>query len=173
MEYSIVFSSNTGNTAQLAKIIKESLPKDEIVYYGTPSENAILAPTLFVGFWTNRGTCDELTKAFLKSLHNKKVFLFGTAGFGGDEDYFKKIGNTIKENIDSSVQIEGFFMCQGKMPLSVLERYKKMLVNSLNPESVISNIDNFNRALVHPNQDDLETLRLNIKTYTTKKQGNI
>lgn len=43
------------------------------------------AECIFVGFWTDKGTCDDNITAFLNKLENKKVFLFGTAGFGGEQ----------------------------------------------------------------------------------------
>jgi len=49
------------------------------------------ADTLYVGFWTDKGQADESTSDFLKQLHGKNIFLFGTAGFGGSKEYFDKI----------------------------------------------------------------------------------
>mgnify|MGYP001128430156 CR=1 FL=1 len=95
---------------------------------------------------------------FLNKLKNKKIFLFGTAGYGESEKYFEGIINNVKKNIDSSNTIIGTFMCQGKMPLSVRERYEKMREQnniSLNIDKLIANFD---KALSHPNTDDLKTL---------------
>ena len=74
------------------------------------------------------------------------------------EKYFEGIINNVKKNIDSSNTIIGSFMCQGKMPLSVRERYEKMREQnniSLNIDKLIANFD---KALLHPNADDLKTL---------------
>ena len=74
------------------------------------------------------------------------------------EKYFEGIINNVKKNIDSSNTIIGTFMCQGKMPLSVRERYEKMREQnniSLNIDKLIANFD---KALLHPNADDLKTL---------------
>ena len=49
-------------------------------------------------------------------------------------------------------------MCQGKMPLSVRERYEKMREQnniSLNIDKLIANFD---KALSHPNKEDLKAL---------------
>ena len=82
MSYAIVFSSRTGNTALLAQSIRDTLPGD-CLYFGTPDPKALEAETVYVGFWTDKGSCDESIAQFLKTLTNQKVFLFGTAGFGG------------------------------------------------------------------------------------------
>ena len=69
---------------------------------------------IFCGFWTDKGTCDENVASFLGSLKQQRVFLFGTAGFGGDPAYFEKILNTVKQCLSPSVSLCGGFLCQGK-----------------------------------------------------------
>ena len=85
MSYAIVYSSRTGNTALLAKAVQETLPQADCVYCGAPAPEALAADTLYVGFWTDKGTCDQAVADFLRQLTGQKVFLFGTAGFGGSE----------------------------------------------------------------------------------------
>lgn len=82
MSYAIVYSSKTGNTRLLADAIRE-VAGDDCIYFGEPSDAALSADILYVGFWTDKGTCDSTVADFLKKLDGKKVFLFGTAGFGG------------------------------------------------------------------------------------------
>ena len=86
ISYAIVFSSQTGNTKLLAEALKNSLPQEECLYIGTPDPKALNADTLYVGFWTDKGNADAASLSFLKLLQDKKVFLFGTAGFGGSEE---------------------------------------------------------------------------------------
>lgn len=171
MKYAIVFSSRTGNTAQLAKTLQNILPQEDCIYFGEPDEKALTAPMIFAGFWTDKGFCDETTKCFLKTLKNRQVFLFGTAGFGGSLAYFEKILDVIKKNLDVSVQLTGSFMCQGKMPASVLERYEKMLINADNPAHIHEMIDNFHKAASHPDQSDIEALKLAV-THLKQTGGN-
>ena len=91
MSYAIVFSSKTGNTKLLADTLHACLPQENCCYFGTPDPAAMEADDLYVGFWTDKGNADESTLDFLKQLHSKNIFLFGTAGFGGSEEYFNKI----------------------------------------------------------------------------------
>ena len=91
MSYAIVFSSKTGNTALLAQTLQEQLPQADCCYFGAPDAAALATDTLYVGFWTDKGTADADTLDFLKQLRGKRVFLFGTAGFGGSAPYFEKI----------------------------------------------------------------------------------
>ena len=157
--YSIIYSSKTGNTKKLAEAIYNTLPQNKCDYYGTVDKiDDVLSNVIYIGFWTEKGNADHLTIDFLNKLKNKKIFLFGTAGYGESEKYFEGIINNVKKNIDSSNTIIGTFMCQGKMPLSVRERYEKMREQnniSLNIDKLIANFD---KALSHPNTDDLKTL---------------
>ena len=119
MSYAIVYSSKTGNTKILADTLHDCLPQEGCDYFGVPDPAAMEADTLYVGFWTDKGKADESASVFLKQLRGKQVFLFGTAGFGGSEEYFNKILKTVQKDLHSSNTVIGSFMCQGKMPMSV------------------------------------------------------
>lgn len=159
LEYSIIYSSKTGNTKILAEKIYNILPKEQCTYYGNIADiDKTLSNILYIGFWTEKGTADLQTLTFLKQLKNKKIFLFGTAGYGGSQNYFEGIINNVKKNIDSSNTLIGTFMCQGKMPLSVKERYKKMQEQNNSSLKIDALIANFDRALSHPDAADLKKL---------------
>ena len=64
-----------------------------------------------------------------------------------------------RQTIDSSNTIVGEYMCQGKMPQSVRERYVKMKENPEHPDNIDALIENFDKALSHPDSDDLERLK--------------
>ena len=157
--YSIIYSSRTGNTKLLAEAIRESLPADLCDHFGTDEAGAVESEKLYVGFWTDKGTADEAALALLKRLKNKKIFLFGTAGFGESEAYFQKVLDRVKESIDESNSIIGTYMCQGKMPESVKNRYLKMKEQPEHPANIDALIENFDSALSHPDADDLDRLR--------------
>ena len=55
--------------------------------------------------------------------------------------------------------IVGEYLCQGRMPQSVRERYLKMKDAPDHPANLDVLIQNFDCALSHPNADDLERLR--------------
>ena len=159
MKYAIVFSSQTGNTKQLAETVSSVLPQADLCFFGSPSQEALQAERLFIGFWTDKGNADNATLELLSKLRNKKIFLFGTAGFGGSAAYFQKILDHIKQSVDPSNTVVGEYMCQGKMPQSVRDRYMKMKAQPEHPANIDALIENFDRALSHPDEDDLERLR--------------
>ena len=154
MKYAIVYSSRTGNTKLLAQAIADALPSEDCLYFGPPSSQALEAQRLYVGFWTDKGTCDSETQDFLSSLTHQDVFLFGTAGFGGTPAYFEKILSSVQAHIPASTHISGSYMCQGKMPQAVRQRYEAM---EDSPRRTAM-LENFDRALSHPDQDDLHKL---------------
>ena len=163
MEYSIIYSSKTGNTRLLAETIRNFLTEENCLYYGYPDTKAKLGTRIYVGFWTDKGDCDGQTADFLTTLRNKEIFLFGTAGFGVDIGYFNRIIDRVSEKIDKSNTLIGSFMCQGKMPLSVRERYEALSKSSAAVPNLQRMIENFDKALSHPDEKDLENLKLSIK----------
>ena len=163
MSYAIVFSSKTGNTKLLADTLHACLPQENCCYFGTPDPAAMEADDLYVGFWTDKGNADESTLDFLKQLHGKSIFLFGTAGFGGSEEYFNKILKKVERSLDRSNTVFGRYMCQGKMPLSVRQRYEGMKKQPIHLPNLDALIENFDNALSHPDAEDLERLKQAVK----------
>ena len=153
--YSILFSSMTGNTKELADAIREILPEKTLDYFGLCKDADPQSEILCIGFWTDKGTADESTLDFLKQLHGKNIFLFGTAGFGGSEEYFSKILKKAEHSLDSSNMVFGRYMCQGKMPLSVRQRYEGMKKQPIHLPNLDALIENFDNALSHPDAEDL------------------
>lgn len=164
MKYSITYSSRTGNTERLAEALREMFSEETRIYFGPLDDAASYADMIFVGFWTDKGSCDEEVKLFLKKLKGKTVFLFGTAGFGGSEEYFSKIMNSVRSNLDGANCIAGSFMCQGRMPEPVLRHYEKMLSEASDPARIQHMIDNFHKASAHPDPGDLERLKAEVQS---------
>ena len=106
---------------------------------------------------------DNATLALLQKLRNKKLFLFGTAGFGISEAYFRKVLDRVRESVDASNTIVGEYMCQGKMPQAVKERYLKMKAQPEHPANLDALIENFDRAATHPDAEDLHRLTVAVK----------
>ncbi len=125
MTCAIVYSSRTGNTKQLAEAVRASLGEQTCLYMGPPDDRALAADRLYVGFWTDKGTCDAATAGFLSKVSGKEVLLFGTAGFGGEPAYFESILSRVAQCLGQGNTLIGSFMCQGRMPMAVRERYEK------------------------------------------------
>ena len=159
MTCAIVYSSRTGNTKQLAEAVQAAL--SACLYMGPPDDAALAADRLYIGFWTDKGTCDAATADFLSKVSGKEVFLFGTAGFGGEAAYFESILSRVAQCLGPDNTLIGSFMCQGRMPMAVRERYEKMLSAPPSPRMPDPRkmLENFDHALTHPDEEDLAHLK--------------
>ena len=170
MSYAIVFSSKTGNTRLLADTLRASLPQNECTYFGAPAPEALEAETLYIGFWTDKGHADDTLTAFLRTLKGKRVFLFGTAGFGGSAEYFEQILAAVQKSLDESNTVIGTYMCQGKMPQKVRQKYESMK-NNQNAGQMDMYIHNFDEAITHPDSLDVEHAKVFVEKVLKKLES--
>lgn len=168
MTYSIVYSTKTGNTRLLAETIKNALPEKDCAYCGAPCPEGGMADLVFAGFWTDRGSCSQDLRDFLETLRDKRIFLFGTAGFGGAPEYFSRILAQVSQFPHRSNKIAGTFMCQGNMQQAVRKRYEAMLEQQPGDSRILEMISNFDKALTHPDQEDLAQLAEAVRGLTEK-----
>ena len=149
MSYAIICSSKTGNTEKLAQRAREVL--------GEKNEVAVeAADVVLLGSWTDRGGLDPALEPSLPVLAGKRVFLFGTCGFGGSQAYYDRVLDRFASALPEGAQVVGRYMCQGQMPPAVRERYVKMAEQD--PARFAPMIENFDRAVGHPDEKDLDGL---------------
>ncbi|NLC30681.1 MAG: flavodoxin [Candidatus Moranbacteria bacterium] len=161
MKIAIIYESKTGNTKLVAEAINEICIKDNDTVL-IPVETALEEnfdiqgiDFFFLGSWTDKGDCGQTIKNFANALDNKKIALFGTAGFGGSQDYFDKLTARFSSSILDSNRILGSFYCQGKMPQDVRNHYQAMLQQNPQDKNLKVTIANFDKAQTHPNEKDL------------------
>ena len=143
----------------LADALHQALPADDCLYFGAPDAQALAAERIYIGFWTDKGTCDAETAAFLAQLTQQEIFLFGTCGFGGGVAYFEQILARVRDLLPESVQLVGSYVCPGKMPQSVRDRYVRIAEEEPAKRSHMQKmIFNFDCALSHPDASDLQAL---------------
>ena len=158
MTEAIIYDSLSGNTESLAKEIKsikknayyekindkliEELPEYDIYYIGSP---------------IIKGMCTDKIKRLLQKIENKKIFLFITTGYKG-EDYYELLTRRILEIIPKSNQILGIFLCQGKMQDAVKERYIKLIQEHPEDKNLKVSLENFEQAKPHPDENDKKDL---------------
>lgn len=157
----ILFDSRTGNTRQLAEIVTE-------VFRENMTVDVNLADIIFVGSWCDKGTLSDEIKKQISEFKNKKIFVFATCGFGADEKYYTSVLNRMSAEFDDSNMIIGGFVCQGKMPETVRERYAVMAEKE--PEEIKwkNFLTNFDIARSHPDNDDISRFKAVLETL--KKQ---
>ena len=74
-----------------------------------------------------------------------------------------KILKKVEGSLDRSNTVFGRYMCQGKMPLSVRQRYEGMKKQPIHLPNLDALIENFDNALSHPDAEDLERLKQAVK----------
>lgn len=157
----IVVSSKSGNTRLVADALASELAGAGVTAVGPVTPRGVTeaelsaADTVLAGFWTDKGDCAPDLAAVLERLGGKRVFLFGTAGFGGSEAYFAQILDRVRAHLPEDVTYLGGAMCQGRMGAGVRARYEAMLAEHPDDERIRGMIDNFDAALAHPDEADL------------------
>ena len=99
MKYSMFYASATGNTKQLAEAAEEVFAQE------TKSRRPGRRGPGLCGFWTNEGNAGEEVRKYLKTLHNRKVFLFGTAGFGDSKTYLDGILRNVEDSLNDTNEV--------------------------------------------------------------------
>lgn len=153
MKICIYYESLTGNTRQIAQAIQEACPSD-VIYCGPYTPQA--ADLYFIGSWTNKGDCGDMTQTCLKELKNAKIAYFGTCGFGGSDDYYESLFQRMLIHMDSSCEIIGHFYCPGKMPAAIKERYISLLQAHPEDQKLQVSLQNFEDVKDRPNEQDLK-----------------
>lgn len=170
MNIALITNSKSGNTAQLARALREAFAVSDVqlacdvelldapdaAQLEDAAGQALLADAVCVGFWCDKGSCTEGVAKLLERMDGKRVFLFGTCGFGGSQEYFDQIIERVKEHLPQTAELTGAFMCQGKMGPGVRARYEAMLAKDPTDARAQALIDNFDLALAHPDVEDLK-----------------
>lgn len=141
-----------------ASVPAASVPATSVPAALTPSAQASDADVAFVGFWCDKGSCSPAVQHFLQGLVGKRVFLFGTCGFGESDEYFAQILDRVRAYLPADAQYIGGAMCQGKMGMGVKRRYESMLEKDPENAQARMLIDNWNKAQSHPNEDDFSRI---------------
>lgn len=157
MKYAIIYASKSGNTKLLAEAILNALKEFECVYIGNGEDfDSQECDIIFLGSWCDKGTIADTLISQMQKLENKKVALFGTCGFGGNQKYFDDVAKRMCNELPNSCKIIDTFICQGKMPISIRKRYEGMLYDEKTKNQAQALISNFDQAMTHPDDCDIK-----------------
>lgn len=159
----IIYDSNTGNTKLLATTIHQLYPDSTISHVNQVDE--VIGDTLYLGSWCDKGNMTEAMQNLVHTLHPKKIFIFGTCGFGKDQKYFDMIANRMASSIPSDNEVFGTFVCQGKIDPKFQKKYEDMLTDEKTRKQAEMMLDNFKLAESHPDHNDLQALETKLKAY--------
>lgn len=161
MNIEIIYESKTGNTKLIAEAIKEAVNEGNKISFKSIEEKLEQkdigdVDLYFLGSWTDKGDCGEKINEFCKTLNNQNIALFGTAGFGGSEEYYKGLTDRFSDALPEDNEVLGYFYCQGKMPMSIRDRYVSLLRANAEDKKLEVSIENFDKAQSHPDKEDIE-----------------
>ena len=166
MAYMVVYSSTTGNTKKIATEIFSALPGMSKDMQNIEEYRGKDAEIFFIGFWVDRGTCGMSVINVLSELHGKKIALFGTCGMGRGTAYYREIEQKVKVWIPDDCEYLGTFLCQGKMPMKVRQKYEISREDPREEAFRKQMLKNFDEALFHPNEQDFVDARAFAKRLT-------
>ena len=154
MKYAVIYSSETGNTEELAKNIFVSLPgNDKVIVNAEKMTDPPRADFYFLGFPVKNRTFGIEVLNILEQLDNVKIALFASCGLPANEKYTKYIENAVSPWINDGCEYLGFFLCQGKASERFREKLKAETGYSQDELDSIMQM-----AAGHPNDDDIDRL---------------
>lgn len=156
MKALILYSSLTGNTKKIAEAIGEAIPFEKEIYSADKNYDLGQYDLIIIGYWVNRGMCDNKIKEIIEKLENKVIVLFGTLGAKDSGHYYESIKKRIEEIIPCHNKLLGHFLCQGKIDERLTEGYKEMLKQNPEDEHIKEQLKNHDEASSHPNLKDIE-----------------
>ena len=164
----IVYSSNTGNTKQVAEAMYEALGSENALIQDV-KENPDLTDfdVLVCGFWVTRGGPDLNSREFLTKVEDKQVVLFQTLGADPAGEHAVTSLAKAAYLVGDGCNILGTFSCRGKINPRLLEKRKTLPPD--NPHSYSEeNEKRWAAAATHPNDEDLNFARSFIKNMQRK-----
>ena len=151
MQITIVYSSRTGNTKQVAEAIHEAVPQASCFSIeSAPAPSSLAEGSLLIlGYWVDKGTLDDPAKRYLTGAQHIKVALFGTMGADPTSEHAKVVEDAVRATVPNSCECLLSFICQGKIDPRLVEKMKTAKYGFVVPDSVVS------MAATHPDKEDL------------------
>lgn len=81
---------------------------------------------------------------------------------GNSPEYYKEIASSVRIWLEDDNHYLGSFICQGKMPLAVRQKYESLLntPKDCDCQQIRRQLQNFDEAMIHPTRTDLENAAL-------------
>ena len=106
------------------------------------------------------GNTKLLAEAIKEEIPKNQLVYFGEPKA---EEYYEKLFERIKTNINDSNKILGKFFCQGKMPMQIRDRYVDLIKEHPDDKRLKVSVENFDKALTHPDKKDIQNVKKWIK----------
>ena len=116
----IVYSSRTGNTAKVARAVRDVLPLYADFHHVDEAPDPSDYDFVAMGFWVDKGAPDAEAQAYMRRIRGKRVGLFGTLGAWPDSDHARECLARADELLEGN-DIRGSFLCQGRIDPRIIE----------------------------------------------------
>ncbi|MCR3922146.1 MAG: flavodoxin family protein [Firmicutes bacterium] len=148
----VAYSTKTGNTEKVANAIYEVI-KEKATIKKLPDASCENFDTVIMGYWVDRAKANEESIAFLKTLAGKKVVLFGTLGAGDVDDYYKKVCDSVENELPSDCTLLGHQLYRASsIRLAML---RKQHAEDPNDAEVSKQLEDYEANKNRPNAQDL------------------
>lgn len=159
MKSLILYSSLSGNTEKVARAIASEIEDAELLaVHEFRAQMVANFDVFYLGYWVDKGDCDDKIKQVMQVLEKRRVVLFGTLGAAENSAYYDKVKARVEAHVANN-HILAHFLCQGKVNDSLIERYKEMLKKNPNDEHVMQQVANYEQGRSHPDEKDLANAR--------------
>jgi flavodoxin len=156
VKFLVVFTSQTGNTEKLARVVQKELGPQCDIYPVDEAPDPEGYDVIAVGFWLQAGKPTPKAAAYLQKIQERhSVFLFATHGAAPDSEHAQQAMAHAAELVGGA-RVLGTFDCYGQASEKILEKA------SAKPEPPVWLADAPN-AVGHPNEEDLKNLRLAVR----------
>lgn len=166
MKFLIVYSSRTGNTRQVAEALYAAAPDGSTISKVETAPAADSYDVIFVGYWMDRGTADEKSKAYLRTLTKKKVVLFETMGASPASEHAYTGFANAATCLSEGNTIMGVLAIQGAVDPALIAMMRKMPVGSAHNTGEMEKTTE--EAAKHPDAADLEKAKAYMEAFTAK-----
>ena len=173
MKSLVVYSSATGNTKMVAEAIAEALNPGCDIHSVEDNPAAEGYDLVAVGYWVDKGTADAKAAKYLQSIKNSKVAIFATLGAEPDSPHAADSLKKGAELLDSSNEVVGKFICQGKIDPKVIEFMRKQFGTSGKGFHVVDEkrMERHRKASTHPDAQDLANAKAAFTEIKQKLEG--
>ncbi len=154
MKTMVVYSSKTGNTKMVAQAIHDVLPHPSEIYPVETAPSPDGYDFIALGFWVDRGTADEKSRAYFKQVKGKKIAVFGTLGAYPDSEHARNCLEKVRALTEGN-ELLGEFLCQGKVDPALIEMMATKMKDDPHHSMTPERQARLAEAAKHPNQADL------------------
>ena len=160
MKYQVIYESESGNTARVARAIAACLPEGCTKLVDINVQQPTLDADVYcVGFCVHHSICSMKMVELLELLSGKVVLLFATCGMNPTKAYRDVLERTVTSFLPDSCDYRGFFLCQGAISEHGFAALKRRFESNQDAETQ-RRFDEFRiDAHYHPDEKDLVAAR--------------